>query len=84
VAVVANGEGTGDEVVIYAAAPARANYPPAPNPDLARLRAEVEEEIRRDNDRLFARAQACARSGASARQGCIVATPPKRFASAGA
>ncbi len=84
VAVRANGEGTGDGVVIYATARTPERPVMSSNPSVARLRAEVEDEIRRDNERLLARMQACVRSGADAREGCVIAAPPRRFASAGA
>jgi predicted kinase len=52
--------------------------------ELARLRAEVEAEIARDRERIAATlSSSCARPGAYQR-GCAIATPPKRFAFAGA
>jgi len=52
-------------------------------PDVARLRAEIDAEIARDNARLAdSMAQSCARPGAP-RQGCTIGSPAKRFAFAG-
>ncbi len=52
-------------------------------PDVARLRAEIDAEIARDNARLAdAMAQSCARAGAP-RQGCTIGSPAKRFSFAG-
>ncbi len=54
------------------------------NPELARLRAEVEAEIARERERLAEAMQSCARTG-SYRQGCSIGAPaPKRFVFAGA
>ncbi|OGA06205.1 MAG: hypothetical protein A3D95_08900 [Betaproteobacteria bacterium RIFCSPHIGHO2_12_FULL_69_13] len=73
-------------------APSRPSAPPGvtaqqsggANPELARLRAEVEAEIARERERLAEAVQSCARTG-SYRQGCTAGGPaPKRFVFAGA
>lgn len=54
------------------------------NPDIARLRAEVEAELARDRERIAAAILPCGKPGASAKQGCSIGPAPRKFVFAGA
>jgi hypothetical protein len=54
------------------------------NPDIVRLRAEVEAEIARDRERIAAAPLPCGKPGASTKQGCTIGPAPRKFVFAGA
>jgi hypothetical protein len=54
------------------------------NPDIVRLRAEIEAEIARDRERIAAAMLPCGKPGASTKQGCTIGPAPRKFVFAGA